>query len=211
MTAELCSSQQLKVPGREGKAPTLPRHRHQRGAQPTQSIHPCTPFANESPPYPNQLFSVAWGHPCQPHVLLRGTWQQVPTPHRLILLPATGQGLTGINTSTKPLATCLSIRGANLPAPRMAGGGAALSRLTSSPVGHWGWVGKGQQGLLQSLNPGLCWAPLAGCSGWEPTHSPHPPKPPPGSGSASPAGSAAPLLSTPESSSKDWPAGHSTK
>lgn len=153
MAAELRSSQEQQVPGRRGggKAPTLPRPRPRCRAQTTQSIHPSTPLQTGPPQTPTTYFLWPRAAHAQLHVPLRETWQQVPAPHRLILLPATGQGLTGINTSASLLATCLSIRGANLPAPRAAGSGtgrgAAVSRLASSPVGH---RGPGREGAARA-------------------------------------------------------------
>lgn len=169
------SSQERLVPERGGEG----THPAKAQTLMAQSIRPSTP-SQTGPPCPQAIFRATH---VQPDTLLGGTWQQVPAPHQLILLPATSQGLTGINTSTSPLTTCLSIRGANLPALRAAGGGAALSRLTSSPAGHWG---PGREGAA-----GACAEPEAQCLlgtpcrvlGVKAPPSPHPPKPPPGSAS----------------------------
>lgn len=149
------------------------RHPPCQCVDPADTEHPSlNPLCKEDTPPPNYFL---WHRAtrAQPHAPLGGTWQQVPAPHRLILLPATGQGLTGINTSTSPLTTCLSIRGADLPAPHAAGGGAAQSRLASRPAGHRVPGGEGAAGA--SAEPEawcLLGTPWQGAGGESPPAAP---------------------------------------
>lgn len=141
LICRLCGCGAALLPGAAGPwdAMGYGEGTHPAKAQPSADTeHPSLTPPQTGPPDPNQLFSVAVLSPTH---LSGGTWQQVPAPARLILLRATRQGLTGINTSARPLATCHSIRGANLPAPHAAGRGAARSRLASSPEGHRGLSG----------------------------------------------------------------------
>lgn len=141
----------IRSPAGAGTCPARPRGQCPVPRCPQRSGHPPAHF-----PWHGAT-------PGQPRVPLGGTWQQVPAPRRLIPLPATGQGLTGMNPPRRPLATCLSIRGANLPAPRAACRGAARSRLASSPRCTRSQAGDGWQGPLVSLNPQIPWAPPPGC------------------------------------------------
>lgn len=175
LICSLCGCGAVLLPGAAGPWETGGGGRHPpcQCVDPADTEHPSlNPLCKEDTPPPNYFL---WHRAtrAQPHAPLGGTWQQVPAPHRLILLPATGQGLTGINTSTSPLTTCLSIRGADLPAPHAAGGGAAQSRLASRPAGHRVPGGEGAAGA--SAEPEawcLLGTPWQGAGGESPPAAP---------------------------------------